>query len=42
MWRAAPRRMDGRSLEEVEVLTYFESDYGVALRVKFGSGQEVV
>jgi len=37
----APRRMDGRSLEDVEILTHFESDYGAAPKVKFRSGQEV-
>ena len=37
----APRRMDGRSLEDVEILTHFESNYGAAPKVNFRSGQEV-
>jgi len=37
----APRKMDGRNLEDVEILTHFESDYGAAPKVKFRSGQEV-
>ncbi|RLG94473.1 sugar isomerase, partial [Candidatus Bathyarchaeota archaeon] len=37
----APRKMDGKNLEDVEILTHFESDYGAAPKVKFRSGQEV-
>ncbi|MFW9965840.1 MAG: sugar isomerase [Candidatus Thorarchaeota archaeon] len=37
----APRRMDGSSLERVEILTHFESDYGAAPQVKMKEGQVV-
>ncbi|MHA2426189.1 MAG: sugar isomerase [Candidatus Thorarchaeota archaeon] len=37
----APRRMDGSSLERVEILTHFESDYGAAPQVKMKKGQVV-
>jgi len=37
----APRRMDGRRMEPVRVLTHYESDYGAATRVEMRRGQEV-
>ena len=37
----APRKMDGKSLENVELLTHFESDYGVAPKVLMKRGQAV-
>ena len=37
----APRRMDGRTLEPVRVLTHYESDYGAATKVEMRRGQEV-
>ena len=37
----APRRMDGKNLEKVELLTHFESDYGVAPKVLMKKGQIV-
>ncbi len=37
----APRRMNGSILENVEVVTHFESDFGAALCVKFKEGQIV-
>ena len=36
----APRKMDGRTLETVKVLTHFESDYGAAPKVEMKIGQE--
>jgi len=35
----APRRMDGKSLESVEIVTHFESDHGAATHVAFRKGQ---
>ena len=35
----APRKMDGRRLEPVRILTHFESDYGAAPKVEFRVGQ---
>jgi hypothetical protein len=35
----APRRMDGKSLEPVRILTHFESDYGAAPKVAMKVGQ---
>jgi hypothetical protein len=35
----APRRMDGRNLEPVRVLTHYESDYGAAPKVEMRKGQ---
>ncbi len=35
----APRKMDGRRLEPVKILTHFESDYGAAPKVEFRVGQ---
>ncbi len=35
----APRRMDGRRLEPVLILTHFESDYGAAPKVEMRKGQ---
>jgi L-fucose isomerase-like protein len=37
----APRRMDGKTLEPVRLMTHFESDYGVAPKVAFRAGQTV-
>jgi hypothetical protein len=37
----APRRMDGKKLEPVRVLTHFESDYGAAPKVEMTKGQKV-
>jgi hypothetical protein len=35
----APRRMDGQSLEPVELVTHYESDHGAATHVLFRKGQ---
>ena len=35
----APRRMDGRNLEPVRMLTHYESDYGAAPKVEMRKGQ---
>jgi len=35
----APRRMDGKRLERVRILTHFESDYGAAPKVEMKRGQ---
>jgi hypothetical protein len=35
----APRRMDGKTLEPVEVVTHYESDHGAATHVLFRKGQ---
>ncbi|MBN1506240.1 MAG: twin-arginine translocation signal domain-containing protein [Sedimentisphaerales bacterium] len=35
----APRRMNGKDLEPVRLLTHFESDYGVAPKVEMSKGQ---
>ena len=35
----APRRMDGQTLEPVEVVTHYESDHGAATHVLFRKGQ---
>jgi len=35
----APRRMDGKKLEPVRILTHFESDYGAAPKVEMKKGQ---
>jgi L-fucose isomerase-like protein len=37
----APRKMDGRTLEPVRILTHFESDYGAAPKVEMKKGQEL-
>ena len=37
----APRRMDGRNLEPVRLVTHFESDYGAAPKVEMKVGQKV-
>jgi hypothetical protein len=37
----APRKMNGKSLEPVRILTHFESDYGAAPKVEMGKGQVV-
>lgn len=37
----APRRLDGRTLEPVRILTHFESDYGAAPKVEMRKGQVV-
>ncbi len=37
----APRRMDGRSYENADILTHFESDYGAAPKVDFRRGQVI-
>ncbi|MBN2474217.1 MAG: hypothetical protein JXB62_06400 [Pirellulales bacterium] len=36
-----PRKMDGKNLEPVRILTHFESDYGAAPKVEMHSGQTV-
>jgi len=36
-----PRKMDGKNLEPVRILTHFESDYGAAPKVEMHSGQKV-
>lgn len=35
----APRRMDGKNLEKVELVTHYESDHGAATHVHFRKGQ---
>lgn len=35
----APRRMDGKKLEPVELVTHYESDHGAATHVRFRKGQ---
>lgn len=35
----APRRMSGKSLEPVEIVTHYESDHGAATHVAFRKGQ---
>lgn len=35
----APRKMNGKDLEPVRVMTHFESDYGAAPKVEFKKGQ---
>jgi hypothetical protein len=37
----APRKMDGKSLDPVRIVTHFESDYGAAPKVEFRKGQKV-
>ncbi len=37
----APRRMNGKRLEDVRVVTHFESDYGAAPKVEMKLGQTV-
>lgn len=37
----APRRMDGRTLEPVTLVTHYESDHGAATHVHFRKGQVV-
>jgi len=37
----APRRMDGKTLEPVRLVTHFESDFGAAPKVEFRKGQVV-
>lgn len=37
----APRRMDGKTLEPVELLTHYESDHGAATHVLFRKGQRL-
>jgi L-fucose isomerase-like protein len=37
----APRKMDGKSLDPVRIVTHFESDYGAAPKVEFRPGQKV-
>jgi hypothetical protein len=37
----APRKMNGRELEPVRILTHFESDYGAAPKVEMSKGQIV-
>ena len=36
-----PRKMDGKNLEPVRLLTHFESDYGAAPKVEMRRGQKV-
>jgi len=37
----APRRMDGKTLEPVELVTHYESDHGAATHVLFRKGQQL-
>ena len=37
----APRKMDGKNLEPVRILTHFESDYGAAPKVEMKAGTKV-
>lgn len=37
----APRKMDGKTLEPVRILTHFESDYGAAPKVEMKKGQDL-
>lgn len=37
----APRKMDGKNLEPVRILTHFESDYGAAPKVDMKIGQKL-
>ena len=37
----APRKLDGRTVEPVRILTHFESDYGAAPKVEMRIGQKV-
>lgn len=37
----APRRMDGKNLEPVRILTHYESDYGAAPKVEMRLGEPV-
>ncbi len=37
----APRKMDGKNLEKVRIMTHFESDYGAAPKVEMRPGQMV-
>lgn len=37
----APRRMDGKTLEPVRVLTHYESDFGAATKVEMKKGQTI-
>jgi len=37
----APRKMDGKTLEKVRILTHFESDYGAAPKVDMRLGQTI-
>jgi len=37
----APRRMDGKRYEPVQILTHYESDYGAAPKVEMPIGQQV-
>ena len=37
----APRKMDGRHMEPVRILTHFESDYGAAPKVEMKTGQKL-
>ncbi len=36
---AAPRKMNGKDLEPVRIMTHFESDYGAATKVEYTKGQ---
>jgi hypothetical protein len=37
----APRKMDGKNLEPVRILTHFESDYGAAPKVEMPKGKKL-
>ena len=37
----APRRMNGKQLEPVRILTHYESDFGAAPKVEMSKGQAV-
>jgi hypothetical protein len=38
---AAPRRMDGATLDPVRILTHYESDYGAAPKVEMRRGERI-
>ena len=37
----SPRKMDGKSLEPVRIVTHYESDYGAAPKVEMRKGQQI-
>lgn len=38
---AAPRRMNGKDFEPMDIMTHYESDYGAATKVNYTKGQHV-
>jgi hypothetical protein len=38
---AAPRRMNGKDLEPISIMTHYESDYGAACRIEYPQDQSV-